>query len=220
MMKFYVYAYMREDGTPYYIGKGTGDRAYRQHRRGEVMYDPPSKDRIKILKNDMSEFDAYVCENEMILKYGRKDIETGILINMSDGGEGTSGRPCSDVCKERTRETNTGKVHTEETRRKVSEAVKGRRWWNDGERDKHCKESPGEEWVLGRLHKSIQTTESRAKTRAANVGTKHSPETRAKMRAARKGRQWWWKGDKTLFMVASPGEGWERGRPRHLQGVV
>ena len=85
--RFYTYAYLRKsDRTPYYIGKGTGKRAHdRSSHRVKV---PDDRDRIIFLKENVSEREAWDYEREMIQFYGRKDLGTGILRNMSDGGEG------------------------------------------------------------------------------------------------------------------------------------
>jgi hypothetical protein len=95
-MEYYTYAYLREDGTPYYIGKGKGNRAYRKHWRSKSRggyFTPPEKDKILILKDNLTEEEAYKHEIYMISVFGRKDLETGILRNMSDGGEGAKGVP-------------------------------------------------------------------------------------------------------------------------------
>jgi hypothetical protein len=95
-MEYYTYAYLREDGTPYYIGKGKGNRAYRKHWRSKSRggyFTPPEKDKILILKDNLTEEEAYKHEMYMINVFGRKDIGTGILRNMSDGGEGAKGVP-------------------------------------------------------------------------------------------------------------------------------
>jgi hypothetical protein len=86
---YYCYAYLREDGTPYYIGKGKGQRAYLKHPRANGLdLRPKDKNRIVILKEFEDEFSAYQYEMEMIEKYGRKCDGTGILRNMTIGGEG------------------------------------------------------------------------------------------------------------------------------------
>lgn len=88
MNHFYTYAYLRKgDRTPYYIGKGHGKRAYDSTHNVKV---PDDKDRIIFLKQNITEEQAFNHEKYMISILGRKDLGTGILRNMSDGGEGHS----------------------------------------------------------------------------------------------------------------------------------
>jgi hypothetical protein len=85
---YYTYAYLREDRTPYYVGKGKGTRAYRKNRVG--VKPPKNRSRILILKKDITEEEAFKHEIYMISVFGRKDLGTGILHNKTNGGEGSS----------------------------------------------------------------------------------------------------------------------------------
>jgi hypothetical protein len=84
---FYTYLWLRGDGTPYYVGKGSGKRAFTSGAHG--VHRPKDTGRI-ILQEHSSEEDAFCAEIFLIAYYGRKDTGVGCLRNRTDGGEGLS----------------------------------------------------------------------------------------------------------------------------------
>jgi hypothetical protein len=163
---YYTYAYLRKkDRTPYYIGKGQKRRMYAEHWRGNGSFTPKDKNRIIILKYFDSEIDAYKHEMYMIAVLGRKDLGTGILINISSGGEGTSS--ISQRTRQLISNVHKGKVYDAETRKKISKAKIGIK----------CPD------YLKEHFSNMYSGKGNP-----NYGKKHSSETLAKISAGTKGK--------------------------------
>ena len=157
MSIYYVYQYLRIDGTPYYIGKGQGNRAYSKLHN---IHLPKDQTRIVMIEENMLETDAIAMEIELIAKYGRKDIGTGILRNLTNGGEGLSGY-----------------VWTAEARAKSSATVK-KYWANPEARERHS----------AARKKYFEDPEARLKQSVAAKKRYENPEEIVKASAATKKR--------------------------------
>ena len=95
--RFYVYAYLRTDGTPHYIGKGTGRRAWQAHTRpgpkgGICDRTPRDPNRIRLLAVGLTNSESLSFEQDLISILGRVE-DGGCLFNFTDGGESPNHSP-------------------------------------------------------------------------------------------------------------------------------
>ena len=205
--RFYTYAYLREDRTPYYIGKGQGKRAYNKRQRG--VNPPRDKSRIIFLKQNLTEEEAFKHEIYMIAVFGRK-CDGGILLNKSIGGEGSSGATRSEETRKKMSERQKGeknsyygKSPSEETRKKMSESHKGEKNPNYGK-------SRSEE-TRKKMSESLKGKCGGEKHYL--YGKSLSEETKRKISESNKDKKWWNDGEGNIkFTKECPGKNWIPGR--------
>lgn len=127
MNDFYTYAFVSDRGTPYYIGKGRGNR-WHHKRKNSRCRRPNDFSKIIKLKENLTEEEALRHETYLIAVLGRVE-EGGPLYNITAGGQGTSGYKHSETTRAKlklahTKRTcyNKGRKHSEETKQKLREA--------------------------------------------------------------------------------------------------
>lgn len=159
---YYVYQYLREDGIPYYVGKGKGNRAFKPHSHIEV----PAKSHIEFVQQNITEDAAFELERQLISEYGRVDTDTGPLLNRTSGGNGASGRVVSEEQRERFRGTNNpmyGKSQPDWVKERISAGAKkfNEHYWTDEQRKLHSEHFKGEKnGMYGKTH-SVEVKEAR-----------------------------------------------------------
>lgn len=203
-MSFYIYHYCDpESGTPFWVGKGKGRRAFCHlnnckrlcdssyntffYRKLRKMLLSDINPDIKIVRDQLEEKEALDLEMSDIKRIGRRDQGKGPLTNLTDGGEGASGFTHSEEAKQRMSKAHLGKILSKETRQRMSEVHMGK---------KHTEETKQK---IGKIHKGkvisektkqrmskvqkgkVTSEETKQKLRKANLGKVISEETRQKM---------------------------------------
>lgn len=183
---YYVYRHLRgskvqdeKTGTPFYIGKGTKtkkvhrrhtsefERAYVISHRNEYWNRIVNKygHEVEIIADNLTEQEAFDKEAEFIKIHGRVNNGTGILCNMTDGGEGLSGGIVSPETVQKILATKRARGYkvSAETAKKISLANMGR--------------------------KTIHSEETKRKISQSNMGKRHSPESIERNRQTQLGRK-------------------------------
>ena len=228
--RFYVYVYIdtRKSGNynydefsfdyePFYIGKGKDNRQTIHLKPSKLKKNSPKNNKIKkiikeikeqpkiiILRDNLSEHNAFDLEKKLITLIGRHDLKKGPLTNLTNGGEGSSGRKVSEETIKKLSEANKGgknpnygkklKPRSQETLKKMSEAHKGKKASLETRQKQSLntsgKNNPNYGNPTNYKH-SIETLKKLSKINKGEnnsmYGKKHSIETKKQMSESKKG---------------------------------
>lgn len=187
-----VYRHIRLDnGMPFYIGISKSyRRAYSKHLRSNHWNSVVKKYgfEVEIIFDDLTYEEAKNKEIEFIKLYGRSDKNKGILVNMTDGGDGALGCIQSEESKNKKRLKSLGRKHTLESLTKMSESQKGiknHQFNKKGILNKNFGTKKSDEFKK----KISERAKERVLEKNSMFGKKHSEESKQKMREKALGRK-------------------------------
>jgi len=204
---FYVYEHWRPDrDEPFYVGKGRGGRANLMARRNlhhkaiqAKLHRSGLAVEVRIVASNLTEQEAFDFEKTQIAMHKNNGID---LANMTDGGEGPAGR--AGLRGEKNPNFGKpspmrGKKMSEEQRKKMSDAKKGKKprlgaVLSDETKKKISNANKGKPSQLKGIPKSeehkakISASVSMSQMGEKNhfYGKKHTDETKAKISATKR----------------------------------
>jgi hypothetical protein len=176
-----VYIHKRLDKDEvFYVGIGSEKRANSRHGRNRLWKIIEKKSggfEVEVLYDNLTIEEAKEIEKDLILQYGRIELRTGPLANLTDGADGSYniseetrklmsdfrkgllsgerngryGMPVSEETRKKISDALKGKPLSEETKKKISDVLKGREV-SDETRNK-----------LSELNKGVPKTEEHKK---------------------------------------------------------
>jgi hypothetical protein len=118
------------DNTIFYVGIGNIKRPFIKNKklRGNWWFNVVNKHGliVEIIHENLSWKEACSKEKYYIKLFGRRDLKTGILINLTEGGDGVKGAIRKKESIEKTRNFNLGSKRTDICKIKMSLASKGK----------------------------------------------------------------------------------------------
>lgn len=182
----YVYVHRRKDNNePFYVGVGglisfdnyrrayaktVRDSARNRHWKSTVnLYGF----NVEIILDNCTSKEAFNKEIELILKYGRRDLNTGSLVNLTSGGEGNL--EMSQESRDKISKAHKGKKVSRESIEKRMIKLRGVSLSEDHKRKMS-------DVKKGKIPKNMELL------RKLNIGRKASLETRRLQSQAQKGK--------------------------------
>lgn len=189
-----VYRHRRLDTYEiFYVGIGKNEkRAYSQFSRNAFWKNIIAKTeyQVEIIARPKTWEDCCELEQLLILEYGRADLKTGTLVNLTSGGEGVVGNVLSNEVKKKLSIAFTGRKHSNETKAKMSLAGIGRVTSNETKAKLSLakKGKPLSEEHKEKLRLSKQNISDETKARMKIAKQNMSEETKLKISQGKKGK--------------------------------
>lgn len=162
---YYVYAHVDAEKNVRYVGKGCGSRAWSFYHRNHIWKEifRCNKPTVVLLCRDLTEYEALEHESAYIEYFNKIYKLCNISSTVYPGSQ-------PEEIRAKMSAAHKGSHHTEETKTKISVAMKGRKL----------------SLVTRNKMRKVKTEQTRAKMSAAQRGHPVSTEARQKMSEAKK----------------------------------